>query len=85
MECRTECGGCCIAPSIQTPIPGMPHGKPAGVACINLETGTKRCRLWGTEQYPELCRRFQASPDNCGSSAIEALQILTLLEQQTSH
>ncbi|HAI50813.1 MAG TPA: zinc/iron-chelating domain-containing protein, partial [Enterobacteriaceae bacterium] len=28
MECRPDCGACCIAPSISTPIPGMPHGKP---------------------------------------------------------
>ncbi|MBV6674737.1 YkgJ family cysteine cluster protein, partial [Klebsiella pneumoniae] len=24
MECRTDCGACCIAPSISSPIPGMP-------------------------------------------------------------
>ncbi|MBF7801077.1 YkgJ family cysteine cluster protein, partial [Klebsiella pneumoniae] len=29
MECRTDCGACCIAPSISSPIPGMPQGKPA--------------------------------------------------------
>ncbi|HED3481006.1 TPA: YkgJ family cysteine cluster protein, partial [Klebsiella pneumoniae] len=23
MECRTDCGACCIAPSISSPIPGM--------------------------------------------------------------
>ncbi|MFS9540720.1 YkgJ family cysteine cluster protein, partial [Klebsiella pneumoniae] len=26
MECRTDCGACCIAPSISSPIPGMPQG-----------------------------------------------------------
>ena len=30
MNCREGCGACCIAPSISSPIPGMPHGKPAG-------------------------------------------------------
>jgi Fe-S-cluster containining protein len=31
MNCRLGCGACCIAPSISSPIPGMPQGKPAGV------------------------------------------------------
>ena len=84
MECRTGCGACCIAPSIQTPLPGMPDGKPAGVPCVNLEPASKRCHLWGTDQYPDLCRQFQPSLDNCGNSSAEALQILTLLEEQTS-
>lgn len=26
-ECRPGCGACCIAPSISSPIPGMPEGK----------------------------------------------------------
>lgn len=30
-ECRPGCGACCIAPSISSPIPGMPEGKAAGV------------------------------------------------------
>ncbi|NYZ53719.1 YkgJ family cysteine cluster protein, partial [Escherichia coli] len=29
MECRPGCGACCTAPSISSPIPGMPDGKPA--------------------------------------------------------
>jgi Fe-S-cluster containining protein len=36
MECREHCGACCIAPSISSPIPGMPRGKPGGVRCIHL-------------------------------------------------
>jgi hypothetical protein len=27
--CRPGCGACCIAPSITSPIPGMPDGKPS--------------------------------------------------------
>jgi Fe-S-cluster containining protein len=30
MPCRNGCGACCIAPSISSPIPGMPHGKLSG-------------------------------------------------------
>ncbi|HVK38365.1 MAG TPA: YkgJ family cysteine cluster protein, partial [Candidatus Kapabacteria bacterium] len=36
MTCRDGCGACCIAPSITSPIPGMPDGKPAGVRCVQL-------------------------------------------------
>jgi len=27
IDCRSGCGACCIAPSISSPIPGMPNGK----------------------------------------------------------
>ena len=37
LACRSGCGACCIAPSITSPLPGMPQGKPAGVPCINLD------------------------------------------------
>ena len=36
MDCRLGCGACCISPSISSPIPGMPKGKPAGERCIQL-------------------------------------------------
>lgn len=26
LDCRSGCGACCIAPSISSPIPGMPDG-----------------------------------------------------------
>ncbi len=28
VSCRPGCGACCTAPSISSPIPGMPNGKP---------------------------------------------------------
>ena len=37
MQCRSGCGACCIAPSINEPLPGMPQGKPAGVRCVHLD------------------------------------------------
>ena len=40
------CGACCIAPSITSPIPGMPHGKPAGIPCVQLDEDFG-CRLFG--------------------------------------
>ena len=39
MDCRRNCGACCIAPSITSPIPGMPQGKPAGVRQADIEAG----------------------------------------------
>ena len=36
MECRLQCGACCVAPSISSPIPGMEGGKAAGIPCVQL-------------------------------------------------
>ncbi|PAS17689.1 hypothetical protein CGT75_04930, partial [Vibrio cholerae] len=46
MDCRLGCGACCIAPSISSPIPGMPNGKPAGVRCVQLNEDNL-CQLFG--------------------------------------
>ena len=46
MECRIGCGACCIAPSISSPIPGMPDGKPAGVRCVQLTRRQPLQALW---------------------------------------
>ena len=84
MQCRTGCGACCIAPSISSALPGMPSGKPAGVVCVNLDTDSYLCRIWGTAQYPEACRRFAADPAACGNTRDEALDLIASLEMQTS-
>jgi hypothetical protein len=62
----------------------MPGGKPAGVACVNLDTERQLCRIWGTAQYPEVCRRFAAEPAVCGNTRDEALVIIARLETLTS-
>jgi hypothetical protein len=54
MNCRAGCGACCIAPSISSPIPGMPQGKPAGVRCIQLDEAN-RCRIFGRPERPAVC------------------------------
>ncbi|HHJ37927.1 MAG: hypothetical protein AXA67_12265 [Methylothermaceae bacteria B42] len=82
MECRVGCGACCIAPSISSPIPGMPEGKPAGVRCIQL-TEDNRCRLFGKPERPSVCIRFQAELEMCGESSTEALINLKRLEKLT--
>ncbi len=83
MQCRKGCGACCIAPLIVQPIPGMPDGKPAGVACVNLEQAGMSCRIWGQDNYPVFCRDFQAEREFCGDSREQALHILAELEANT--
>ncbi len=80
--CRPGCGACCIAPSISSPIPGMPAGKPAGMRCLQLDADNL-CRLFGTPERPEVCRRFDYDPALCGTSQGDALQRITLLEADT--
>ena len=77
MNCRAGCGACCIAPSISSPIPGMPGGKPAGTRCIHL-TDDLRCAIY--DQRPKVCRDFQAEELVCGTSREQALQLLSDLE-----
>lgn len=79
MECRSGCGACCIAPSISSPIPGMPGGKPAGVRCIHLDD-KMRCLIFYDSDRPLVCSTFRAEPEICGSSRSEALKILSGLE-----
>ena len=79
MQCRSGCAACCIAPSISSPLPGMPAGKPAGVACVHLDAAL-RCRLFGLPERPAVCAQFQAEPAVCGSNRDEALQIIRWLE-----
>lgn len=82
-QCRVGCGACCIAPSISSPIPGMPHGKPAGVRCVQLSEDD-RCKLFGRPERPQVCLEFRPSPEVCGSSAEEALGLIGQLERVTA-
>jgi len=75
MECRSGCGACCIAPSISSPIPGMPHGKPAGARCIQLDEAN-RCRLFGKPERPQVCQHLRPEPAMCAANRDEALRIL---------
>jgi hypothetical protein len=80
--CRPDCGACCIAPSISSPIPGMPHGKPAGVRCVQLGDDL-RCAIFGEPERPACCSGLQPQTDMCGTDRGEALAWLTQLEIQT--
>lgn len=83
MDCRSGCGACCIAPSISSPIPGMPQGKPAGVRCVQLDAAN-RCRIFGQPERPAVCSSLAPSPAMCGSTAEHALRYLHWLEQATA-
>src|SRR5437773_10379728 len=83
IECRLGCGACCIAPSISSPIPGMPEGKPAGVRCVQLSEDN-RCKLFGRPERPAVCQLFQPSEEMCGSTSHQALIYLTRLERATT-
>ena len=78
MDCRPNCGACCIAISISSPIPGMPSGKAAGVRCIHLMDDYK-CALFGDPSRPSVCSDYQAEQDFCGNDREEAIKILESL------
>ena len=80
--CRDRCGACCIAPSITSPIPGMPNGKPAGVRCIQLGED-ERCKIFGHPDRPAFCAGLQTSAEMCGNTREQAMFWLTKLEQAT--
>lgn len=82
MDCRDHCGACCTAPSITSPIPGMPNGKPAGVRCIQLGDD-ERCKIFGQPERPAFCGGLQPSVEMCGSSREQAMFWLTNLERAT--
>lgn len=82
MECRAGCSACCIAPSISSPIPGMPHGKPAGVRCLQLDAAG-RCLIFGQPERPAVCSGLQPDAEMCGETREQALRFLTALEAAT--
>ena len=83
MNCREGCGACCIAPSISTPLPGMPHGKPAGERCLHLSVDYL-CGLFGQPECPAVCGAFQADIEVCGSNREEAIKLIGWWERMTA-
>ncbi|MEB6335341.1 YkgJ family cysteine cluster protein [Serratia rhizosphaerae] len=83
MECRIDCGACCTAPSISSPIPGMPDGKPANTPCIHLDERL-RCGLFHSPLRPKVCAGLQPSREMCTGSRDEALIYLIRLEADTA-
>ncbi|MAC37325.1 MAG: hypothetical protein CME47_07555 [Halieaceae bacterium] len=83
MQCRLHCGACCIAPSISIPFWGMPHGKPADVACVHL-SAEALCLLFDDPRRPAVCSSFQPESAVCGQTREEALHLLESLELRTA-
>lgn len=81
-SCRMGCGACCIAPSISSPIPGMPDGKPSGVRCVQLNE-QNLCMLFGDPRRPAVCRQFDFDKEVCGEHREEALATLYWWETAT--
>jgi uncharacterized protein len=81
--CRSGCGACCIAPSISSPIPGMPNGKLAGVRCIQLDDAN-RCMIFGKRERPAVCESLQPSTEMCGDTHEHAMLYLARLDALTS-
>ena len=61
----------------------MPHGKPAGIPCVQL-LPDYRCALFGRPERPAFCADLRPVKEMCGASREEALAYLTALEQQTN-
>ncbi|OPZ24331.1 MAG: hypothetical protein BWZ02_02875 [Lentisphaerae bacterium ADurb.BinA184] len=80
--CRPGCGACCTAPSISSPLPGLPQGKGAGVRCPHL-TADGLCAIYHSPERPAVCASLRPSPEMCGGSRADALAYLEWLEAAT--
>lgn len=82
MNCRPNCGACCIAPSISSPIPGMPQGKPAGIPCVQLDENF-HCKIFNHPSRPKVCAQFEAVDYVCGNERQDAISTLEDMETET--
>ncbi|WP_218655995.1 YkgJ family cysteine cluster protein [Enterobacter cloacae] len=83
MDCRPDCGACCTAPSISSPIPGMPEGKPANTRCVQLSE-TNLCMIFGSPLRPKVCSGLKPSAEMCGNTRAQAMTYLLNLEALTA-
>ncbi len=60
----------------------MPQGKPAGVACVQLDE-QQRCRLFGRPERPAVCASLEATAAMCGQTRAQAMTWIARLEAQT--
>ncbi len=82
MKCRVDCGACCIAITISSPIPGLPQGKEAGVWCLHLAED-KKCGIFHSSERPKVCADLRPSEEMCGNNFKEAFEYLSFLEHET--
>ena len=83
MDCRTDCGACCIAPSISSPIPGMPDGKPANTRCTHL-ADTFLCQIFTSPLPPKVCASLPATRELSCTPRDQAPTHLIKLEADTA-
>lgn len=83
LACRSGCAACCIAPSISSPIPGMPTGKAAGERCVQLGEDL-RCLIFGHPERPAVCASLMPTREMCGDDREQALRLLSILERDTA-
>ena len=60
----------------------MPHGKPAGIPCVQL-LPDMRCAIFGKPERPAVCASLRPMESMCGTNREAALDYLTGLESQT--
>ena len=60
----------------------MPHGKPAGIPCVQLLSDF-RCALFGKPERPAFCVGLRPTESMCGANRDDALSRLTYLEWAT--
>ena len=60
----------------------MPHGKPAGVRCVQLGAD-ERCALFGRPDRPAVCAGLRPSVEMCGESRGQAIRWLNALDLAT--
>lgn len=60
----------------------MPHGKPAGIPCAQLDTNYQ-CMIFGKPERPAFCAGLQPNLEMCGETREYAIAWLTELELLT--
>jgi hypothetical protein len=61
----------------------MPHGKPAGIPCVQLLPDF-RCALFGQPERPAVCVSLRPHAAMCGTGRAEALATLAGWERATA-
>jgi hypothetical protein len=61
----------------------MPHGKPAGIPCVQLLPDL-RCAIFGKPERPAVCVSLRPSEAMCGASRDEAMRSLAEMERATA-
>jgi hypothetical protein len=61
----------------------MPHGKPAGIPCVQLMPDM-RCAIFGRPERPAFCASLRPNEEMCGADRAQALAWLGHLERVTA-